>query len=286
MLEGMVVGKDKSNTLSGQFAAVLCKGTCARLSSLYQTPFASNQNEALQHNLRMIIAGLLYFIFCSFFFNEFWYHVLISVFSTLVFIYLLDQRCFEKKRSLLINTLPLMLNKVAHYYSHLDGNLISALEEAEKQTPIITKAYIVKIKEALLSINRDYEIKQLQAKMPFSWLKVLCGLLLSISKEGYSINTDKSNGVSDILRRMASAISCLNIQQGYNNAEFIHYEKFLFICPFFIIPATRLFNASLLKYIDIPDVYSSIRAQTIAALIFLLSNLSVLFVNWIRKAES
>ena len=286
MVQGDYNEKRKYTRLSQGLLPIFYKGTCARLASLHQTSSPRNQREALLHNTRLFLAGFLYFAFCSLFFNEFWYHLLICLASTLLFTYILDQKYFEKKRALITNALPVMLNKLAHYYSHLEGNLIAALEAAEKQSPSILKAYYEKIKEALQAENREQEIKLLQEKLPFSWLKVLCGLLLTISKEGYAVQKDKTNGVSDILRKMSSALYSLNIQQGYSNAEFIHYESFLLIAPFIILPGTKLFNSALLKYIDMPDVYGSVRGQTIAALIFLLSNLSVLFVYWIRKAES
>ena len=278
---------DKKNTV---IPNIVTRKINDRLCLLNQKSSSENKVMTLKLALRFLAGGLIYLGANLYMFHTYWYHISISVLSSAVFTYILYERHFEKAESKIRDNLPGTYRKLAHYYKHYNGNVIPTLEAVELHGPPETRIYITKIKDALSGKDRERAIADLQAKLPFTWLKVLCTLLLSAAKDGGidgSLDKEKQEDiVGNILSKLTWTLNFINLQQGHNDAELKQYESFVLIAPFAIIPASRIFNDMLMKHIDGPNVYDGIKAQSIAVAILIVSNLSVVFINWMRKIEN
>lgn len=269
-----------------------------RLSILSQY----NSNESFQKSIVLMLVwgvlGFTYFSISIYLFNSLWYHIFFSFFSTIIFMFLCYEYYFDWLEKKIKTQLPRCCRKLAHYYSHYQGNIVLALKAVEEKGPNTTKLFMSKIRQALESVNIENEIKKLKSELPYSWLKMLCVLLMLGKSNGvntsYSINSsefdiEKNNSRDELeqsLRRITNIIYLINIEQGKNNAELFFIEIFMFISPYFFVIVTDIFNRQILTEMNAMDVYQGIQAQTLKALMFLVGNIATLFIHWLRKQQA
>jgi hypothetical protein len=67
--------------------------------------------------------------------------------------------------------------------------------------------------------------------MPTIWLKMLCRLILFAKENG-----GDGNVISNNFKRLTNIVTFLNIEQGYNDAELLGMQVFVFFAPFLVKP--------------------------------------------------
>lgn len=239
----------------------------------------------------LIMLGILYFIFAYNTFNGLWYHKVLCMLSTLIFVYLCEQSYFEIYETRIKKDLPNTLKKLTHYYNHYKGNIMPALEDTISRCPKSNRIYILRIREALLKVDYEKHIEDLENRMPTIWLKMLCQLILFAKENGGAVSgvsdkTLKADVISSNLKRLTNIVTFLNIEQGYNDAELLGMQIFVFFAPLLVIPITHWYNTSLLIDLNIGDIYGSVQAQSLIAIMLLTSDLGALFIHWMRTLQN
>lgn len=262
-----------------------------RLTLINQKTPAQNMGTSLMLLSGLTLLGALYFLFAYNTFSGLWYHKVLCGFSTLIFVYLCKESYFEIYEKRIRKDLPNTLKKLTHYYNHYKGNVIPALEDTISRCPKSNRVYIAKIKEALLKPDYKSQIEKLEDKMPTIWLKMLCRLILFAKENGGAVSEDsgKASGgdvISNNLKRLTNIVTFLNIEQGYNDAELLGMQIFVFFAPFLVIPMSKWYNTSLLIDINLGDIYGSIQAQSLTAIMLLISGLGAIFIHWMRKLQN
>lgn len=260
-----------------------------RLTLINQKAPAQNFGTSLVLLCALTALGVLYFLFAYNTFNGLWYHKMLCILSTVIFVYLCEQSYFELYEKRIKSDLPNTLKKLTHYYNHYKGNIMPALEDTISRCPKSNRIYILRIKEALLRTDYEKHIEELEHRMPTIWLKMLCRLIFFAKENGGTSNNDKtlkSDVISSNLKRLTGIVTFLNIEQGYNDAELLGMQIFVFFAPFLIIPMTRWYNTSLLIDLNMGDIYGSIQAQSLVAIMIFISDLGALFVHWMRKLQN
>lgn len=262
-----------------------------RLTLINQRSNAENLWLGTKISLVIGLLGSIYLIISFSLFHALWYHNAISIMSTFLFMYMLREGYFEKIEYNIKDELPNICNKLTHYYAHLDGNLIPAMQRTEARTSPATRIFVTRIREALESENCDSEIKKLQERMSSVWLKMLCTILLFGKKIGGTVfnNAGERTGenvISKVLEKLSVIIDFNNLQQGYNDSEMKSYQYFVFFSPMAAIIAIKGYYSYFSRYIDVMSIYEKPQAQTLVAVMFLSANLGALFIHWIRKNQS
>ncbi len=263
----------------------------ARLCRLNQRSRKENLAASCFIFIMLILMATLYFLLACYMFHALWYHILFSIISTLIFTYLCCEYYFELLDKKIKTDLPKCCRKLAHYYSHYKGNVTLALREAEERGPESTRLYMIKLRKALEAVRSKEQIEELKRNIPYTWIKMLCMLLMLGKLNGSSYSdpsgdAERTDGMLEKnLRRITNVLSLLNIEQGYSDAELQGIELFMFLCPYFFIAASELFNKRILIEMNIGDVYTGVEAQTMKALIFIVGNASALFIRWMRKQQ-
>lgn len=235
--------------------------------------------------------GALYFLFAYNTFSGLWYHKVLCSLSTAVFVYLCKETYFEIYEKRIKRDLPNTLKKLTHYYNHYKGNIIPALEDTISACPKSNRVYIQKIKDALSMPDYERQIEELEHKMPVIWLKMLCRLIQFAKENGGSVSENNGrasseNVISNNLKRLTNIVTLINIEQGYNDAELIGMQVFVFFAPFLVIPLSRWYNASLLTDFNMNDIYKSIEARNLTAIMLFSSGVGAVFIHWMRKLQS
>lgn len=264
---------------------------CGRLTLINQK--APDQNYATCLVLVSVLTflGAVYFIFAYNTFSGLWYHKVLCCFSTLVFVYMCEQIYFEAYEKRIGKALPNTIKKFTHYYNHYKGNVITALEDTIRRCPKSNRAHILKIKEALLKSDYENQTEMLKHRMPSIWLKIFCNIVLIAKENGGAVpekgfKPQQEDIISNNLKRLTGIVTFINIEQGYNDAELLGMQIFVFLAPFFVIPATKWYNASLLVDLKLEDIYKSIEAQNLTAIMMVVSGLGALFIHWMRKLRN
>lgn len=263
----------------------------SRLTSINQRAYRQNLRTSIILLIILASLGGLYFIFAYKLFNDIWYHKLMCIVSTLVFMYLCEQVYFEMLEKRMKKDLPNTIKKLVHYYNHYKGNINAALQDTAEKCPKSSRVFMIKIKESLQKPDYEAQIGKLERTMPSVWLRMLCRLLLyaKINGNGAAENNNINSGddvISNNLKRLAGIVTFLNIEQSYNDAELLGMQIFVLFAPFVVIPLSRWYNTSLLADMNMGDIYKSVQAQSLTAIILLTSNAGALFINWMRKLQS
>lgn len=253
-----------------------------RFTQINQKAPAQNLETSIRLILLLVLLGSLYFIFAWSTFNGLWYHKILCILSTLTFTYLCEQSYFELYEKRIKKDFPGTIKKLSHYYGHYGGNVIPALEDTALRCPRSNSIYILKIKEALLKPDYKRQIEELEDKMPTIWLKMLCRLIMFAKENGEAEEAVISNN----LKRLANIVTFLNIEQEYNDAELLGMQFFVFFVPLLVIPVTGWYNANLLIGLDVADIYRSIEAQSMTAIMLFMSSLGALFIHWMRRLQN
>ena len=263
----------------------------SRLTLINQKSPVQNFGTSLTLLSALSILGALYFLFAYNTFSGLWYHKVLCIFSTLIFVYLCEQSYFEIYESQIAKDLPNTIKKLTHYYNHFKGNVLPALEDTIPRCPKSNRVYVVKIKEALLKPDYQNQVEKLELKMPTIWLKILCRLIMFAKENGgmlYEKDSKflKEDVISNNLKRLTNIVTFLNIEQSYNDAELLGMQAFVFFAPFLVIPITKWYNASLLIDLNMGSIYQSIEAQNLTAIMMVISGLGALFIHWMRKLQN
>lgn len=265
-----------------------------RLCTLNQRSFSENlpTSTALYFSLAAISA--VYFLIAISLFHSLWYHRLFAVVSTAMFAYSIQDLYFEHLEQKIKQVLPKTTKKLSHYYIHYYGNVLPAIKETEERCALESKYYLIKIRKSLMSNNTEVEVEALKSTFPFVWYRMLTSLLYMAKKKGNGIErkadvntsqTDNSNLIGKNLMKITNIVNFINLQQGYNNAELKYIQVFLYFAPFLFIFGSDLINGKILMEMNMQHVYKSVTAQNLKAYLFLASNLSALFIHWMRKQE-
>lgn len=102
---------------------------------------------------------------------------------------------------------------------------------------------------------------------------------------GNGANASDNDVISSNLKRLTSIVTFLNIEQSYNDAELMGMQIFVFIAPFIVIPLSKWYNTSLLIDLNMEDIYKSVQAQSLTAIMLLTSNAGALLIHWMRKLQ-
>jgi len=255
-----------------------------RLTRINQKSPAQNTWTSLALLSGWTILGIIHFLFACSTFKGLWYHRALCGFSALVFVYLCKESYFEIYEKRIKKDLPNTLKKLTHYYNHYRGNIIPALEDTISVCPKSNRVYLIKIREALMKPDYQMQIVELESKMPIIWLKMLCRFILSAKENGGM--SSEGDAVSNNLKRMTNIITFINIEQGYNDAELLGMQIFVFCTPFLVIPLTKWYNASLLSGLNMGDIYGSIQAQGLTAIMMFTSGIGTVFIHWMRKLQN
>ncbi|MGE5677710.1 MAG: hypothetical protein ACM3ZR_06590 [Pseudomonadota bacterium] len=150
---------------------------------------------------------------------------------------------------------------------------------------------MIKIKEALLRADYEKQIEILEGNMPLNWLKLLCRLLLFAKENGgavgsHDIESSRDDVIAANLKRLTNMVTLLNIEQGYNDAELFGMQMFVFFAPFLVIPMTKLYNSYLLTDLLLGNIYESMEAQNLTAMMMFISGAGALFIHWMRKLQN
>jgi len=264
---------------------------CSRLTLINQKAPDQNYGTCLVLVSALTLLGAVYFIFAYNTFNGLWYHKVLCCFSTLVFVYMCEQVYFETYEKRIAKALPNTIKKFTHYYNHYKGNVIQALEDTTRRCPKSNRAHILKIKEALLKSDCENQTEILKHRMPSIWLKIFCNIALIAKENGGAVpgkgcRTSEEDTISNNLKRLTGIVTFINIEQGYNDAELLGMQIFVFLAPFLVIPATKWYNAGLLLDLNLDDIYRSIEAQNLTAIMMAVSGLGALFIHWMRKLRN
>jgi hypothetical protein len=282
---------DSNNTNRQRFYDSLLFKLNRRLTLINQKTQMQNYGTSFMLLSMLIALGVLYFIFAYNTFNGLWYHKVLCILSTLIFVYLCEQSYFEVYEARIKKDLPNTLKKLTHYYNHYKGNIMPALEDTISRCPKSNRIYILRIREALLKVDYEKHIEELEHRMPTIWLKMLCQLILFAKENGGVVSggSDKApkvDVISSNLKRLTNIVTFINIEQGYNDAELLGMQIFVFFAPLLVIPITKWYNTSLLIDLNIGDIYGGIQAQSLIAIMLLISDLGALFIHWMRKLQS
>lgn len=231
----------------------------------------------------LMLLGIIYFLFACSTFKGLWYHKALCSFSTMIFVYLCKESFFEVYEKQIKKDLPDTLKKLTHYYNHYKGNIVPALEDTITRCPKSNKVYLIKIKEALMKPDYQRQIEELEGKMPVIWLKMLCRLILSAKENGG--RSSEGDAVSNNLKRITNIVTFLNIEQGYSDAELLGMQVFVFSAPFLVIPLTKWYNTNLLSDLNMGDIYGSIQAQGLTAIMMFIGGIGAVFIHWMRKLQ-
>lgn len=270
---------------------ILLSKLCNRLTLINQRTPLQNYAACLMLVTALTFLGAIYFIFAYNTFNGLWYHKILCLFSTLIFVYMCEQAYFEVYEKRIARDLPNTIKKFTHYYSHYHGNVIPALEDTIARCPKSNRAHVLKIKEALSKPDYVEQLEMVKNRMPNIWLQILCRIVLIAKENGGAPaeKKDKSSGedmISNNLKRLTGIVTFINIEQGYNDAELLGMQVFALLAPFLVIPATKWYNSSLLIDLNLADIYRSIEAQNLTAIMMVVSGLGALFIHWMRKLQN
>lgn len=258
-----------------------------RLSLLNQRSLAENipKGYALFYSISIISA--VYLIIALRLFHTLWYHKLFALLSALIFAYCLQDLYFEKVERKIKQSLPKTTKKLSHYYTHYKGSIIQTLTDTEERCPEEARLYLVKIRKALLSGDAGEEIASLKNNFPFVWFRMLASIIHMAKEKGIGVESNQGqiNMIGRSLTKMTNMLNFINVQQGYNDSELKYIQLFLYIVPFLFVFASDCINGKILIEMNMMDVYQSIEAQNIKSYIFLSSNLSALFIHWMRKQQ-
>lgn len=268
-------------------------GINSRLCRLNQRSFSENLAQSSVLYIILVVVCIIYFAMAYYFFHSLWYHKLFALASTLIFGYSLQDLYFEYLEVRVKKALPKTTKKLSHYYTHYNGNLIPALKETEDKCPVEVRRYLVKIRKALLTGKPKEEIEALKNSFPFVWFRMLASITYMAKEKGTgapeagreSIQAGRSNMIGRSLSKITNILSFINVQQGYNDAELKYIQIFLYFAPLLFIVASDWVNARILVEMNMQDVYQGIKAQNLKSYLFITSNLSALFIHWMRKQQ-
>lgn len=258
-----------------------------RMSLINQKDCAENLRRTSLLYVAVGAAGTIYFLVAYSLFHSLWYHKFFAIFCTLIFMFSLQDLYFEQLEQKIRQALPKTTKKLSHYYTHYRGSVIPTIKETEEKCSEESKYYLIKIRKALLSGQPHFEIEKLKSGFPYVWYRMLASILFIAKEKGAGTveNEESSNIIGSNLGRITNILSFINVQQGYNDAELKFIQMFLYFAPFMFVFGSDWINAKILVEMNMLDVYQGLKAQNLRAYIFLTSNLSALFIHWMRKQQ-
>lgn len=259
----------------------------SRLASIYQCSKTHCFAKSTTLLVVICLIGISYLMMAFSIFHSLWYHKLFCIISALMFAYSMQELYFERLEKKVKQGLPKTTKKLSHYYTHYKGNVILTIKETEERCPQDVRHYLIKIRKALSSGTPGEEIEILKTTFPFVWFRMLASILFMAKEKGMGVEEEagQHNLIGKSLIKMTNILSFINVQQGYNDADLSYIQLFLYMAPFLFIFAADWVNARILVEMNMQDVYQGVKAQNLKAYIFLASNLSALFVHWMRKQQ-
>lgn len=263
----------------------------ARLSRINQQSYKSNKGRSGLILLTAMISGLIYGIITLTLFHKTWYHKVLSVFSTMIFIFVSTDMYFELLEKRIKKDIPSTLKMLSHYYTHYQGNVVPALNDTIDRCSKNNKVFLSLLRDALTAPDCEKQVAQLEEAMPSVWLKMLCRIMLFAKENGGRAASPEQREVKvDViarnLKRLNSVLMQLNIEQEFNDVELMGMQLFVFSFPYFIIPISQWYNSSLLSDMNIGLIYDSVQAQNLVAIMMIVGNLGTVFIHWMRKLHN
>lgn len=249
-----------------------------RLKDINHGTLLSNRDLAVKLTVKTGIVGLLYAMYCYYFFHGVWYLNMLIVITTLIFMVVYLDGQLEKVYTKTLEEIPKTIRKLRYYLVHTQ-NIHKALESTEAKAPPVTKVYISRLRHAVESNDVKESMDQLKNDINEEWLKMICDLVYYCK-----INGDEDGIVTSNLAKVTDIIEFVNIQQGQDNVSLKGSQNFVTFAPLLGIPAIKAFNGVLYTALDNPQLVNSLTAQIMAAVILLFANVATLFILWIRKS--
>ena len=257
----------KKNRLLKHLESRLCQVTHTKVKGSFVT----------QVFIEIIIISAAYALYCFKFFHGIWYLNILIIFSTILFgLNYLDIR-LEILSKKFRDDVPKTVRRLRYHL--LDTkNISKALEKTVKRSPQTTKYYMERLNKAVDSLEYEKEIEEIKKLTKAEWLKMLCNIIVYCKKNG-----DEEQVISNNLSKITRIVEFINVQQGLDNAEILWTQIFVFIIPLVGIPLVQMFNNVLFQAMEQQNVYLNYQASIKAATILLVSNVSTLFISWMRK---
>ena len=236
-----------------------------------------NKGLANQILIEVLVLGILYSIYCYYYFNGLWYLNMLIVISTMTFIYNYIDIRLELIHKKISTDIPNTTNKMRYYLKHTK-NIEMALSKTEKRSPGTTKSFVVKLNDAVRSENYTEEIDKIKDGTNAEWVKIICTLVKSCKVHG-----NKDGVIGDNFKKTTSTINFINIQRGLDNSAILGIQIFVFFLPIFAIPGIKMFSMQMMSAFEQSSSTGSIEGQIKIAKIILQSNVCTLILSWIRK---
>ena len=243
-----------------------------------------NRKESKTIFLYIAALSLLYSIFALCILHQLWYHYLISVFSGIVFGYVIKEWYFEKERKKFFREVNEFIDAFARCYEGNHGNVKEALISAQERGSIRMKRLISKLVSALESEQYADECEKIKNHIPLVSLKSFIEILVVLKGKGRSVDSKGEDHFLKAFQALSSSISQQILHQERSDVDNKTTEIWILLAPLVVIPGTLLIYLLLFQeYFDILSCYRTLEAKTTAALTFLFSSIGALFVNWVRN---
>lgn len=266
-IKSAIKAKKKKSKAKEYIEKKLCEATHSKVKGTFVTRVL----------IETIVISLVYAFYCYNFFHGIWYLNVLVIFSTILFaINYLDIR-LELLAKKFRDDVPKTVRRLRYYL--LDTkNISKALKKTVKRSPNTTRYYMEKLSEAVDSLDYKKEIEKVKDLTKAEWLKMLCNILVYCKKNG-----DEEQVISNNLSKVTKIVEFVNVQQGLDNAEILWTQIFVFILPLIGIPLVQAFNGIIFEAMEQQNLYMNYQANVKAASILLVSNISTLFISWMRK---
>lgn len=267
IISNALKAKKKKNKIIEHLENKLCQVTHSKVKGTF----------VIRVLIEIIVSSLLYALYCYHFFHGIWYLDILVALSTVLFaVNYLDIRLelLEKKFR---DDVPKTVRRLRYHL--LDTkNISKALKKTAKRAPATTRYYMEKLSAAVDSLEYRKELEKVKDLTKAEWLKMLCNILVYCKAHG-----DEDQVISSNLSKVTKIVEFVNVQQGLDNAEILWTQIFVFVLPLVGIPLVQSFNSIIFEAMEQQNLYMNYQANIKAATILLVSNVSTLFISWMRK---
>lgn len=234
--------------------------------------------------LSIAALSLVYTIFALCILHQLWYHYLISIFSGIVFGYIMKEWYFEKERKKFLREVNEFIDAFARCYEGSHGNVREALARAQERGSIRMKMLLSKLNSALKSEQYVEECEKIKNQISLVSLKSFIEILVVLKGKGRSLDNKGEDQFLKAFQALSASISQQILHQERSALDNKTTEIWILMAPLVAIPGTLLIYLLLFQeYFDILSCYRTLEAKTTATLTFLFSSLGALFVNWVRN---
>lgn len=247
---------------------------------LWRYSYIKLQAHELSRLAKMLMGLMgLYMGYCYYFIHGVWYLNLLAMVSSILFGYTVVLFYLEKKKQRFNAAMPQCM-KQFRYYLLQTHNVSKAMRRTIEKAPKETKYCLERLQEALEALDLKAGIDKVKQTCPNEWMSLFCTLVYYSKQNG-----DQDGEVSKNLNRCSHIISFLNLQHEMDDAAVEWAQIAVFLLPILGIPLVQLFNAQLFEALGQTNVYHERVCQMMTAQLLIVSNLSTLFIAWVRRSS-